>query len=546
MPAARTRPSFSDRRSAVAVLLRLGNGGRPLPEHVAAVAERHGVTRRAVEKWLNDPRLTGAEAKPPRSRSFELTLDHLTVVAQEQNLKDAHARLAAAGLVDCSYATFARAARHRTDPALLAAAFDGHKGLVNNRLYLRHDSPHRNHTWHFDHTRLDVWVWPSHRVREPVRPWVTAVLDDRTGYLLEVSPWPSSVNTERVAASLASAATMREDGDTVVGGLPEILVFDNAGEHGEPIRQGCARFGITPMPTAPYSPWQNGKAERALGLLNQRLAAKLPGATRRAGALQNGSPRFSQAIPGDTGPDDVLSWDAFTVLLEAARVDINTRLSVGRLGGLTRRQAWAADPTALVAADRDVVLQAMLVADRMRTVNGDGVHFAGRIYVSGELVTRRGQWLQVRHLPSAPGFIELFDEHGEHVCTAYAQNALTAPQRAAFMSARAEQQREARALEAGTRAHRSHLAAAANSLYGHENTDFTISDALDNTRTHRTDGTDAPAVHADAPGAPDPLVAAATRPALPRVPARKPDHGAADQADPANGTSTGSCDGGTT
>jgi hypothetical protein len=177
----------------VALLRRAaGPAGQPLPAHVREVADRLGVTTHSVWRWLRPPAAGAAE---PTGRSeFVVTLDHLAVVAQEQNAKDAHAALVSAGLVDCSYRTFARALKERTDPALVAAAYKGHKGFVNSRVYLRFVAPHRAHTLHFDHTKADVWVFPSHKHALPVRPWITAAVDSATGTSCR-SPHPPTRST---------------------------------------------------------------------------------------------------------------------------------------------------------------------------------------------------------------------------------------------------------------------------------------------------------------------------------------------------------------
>ena len=89
------------------------------------MAEKWGVSPRAVYAWLKDPRLADGAPMPKRKR-FEPTVEHLTVVAQEQDMQSAHALLEEAGLVDCSYETFARGMRERANPTLVAAALEGY------------------------------------------------------------------------------------------------------------------------------------------------------------------------------------------------------------------------------------------------------------------------------------------------------------------------------------------------------------------------------------------------------------------------------------
>jgi transposase InsO family protein len=499
----RKRPTRSEREAAVVLLRRAaGPAGQPLTVHVRDVADRLRVDTSSVWRWLRKP----GDAEEKARKQFVVTLDHLAVVAQEQNAKDAHAVLVAAGLVECSYPTFARALRERTDPALVAAAYKGHKGFVNSRVYLRFVAPHRGHTLHFDHTKADVWVWPSHKHALPVRPWITVVVDSATGYVLALIASAEPINAEQVAAVLAQAVTLREEHGSVVGGLPAVMVFDNAAEHhAAAIQQGAARLGIIPSPTEAYSPWQNGKAERVVGLVNQKLAAKCPAATAaQAGTGRTGAPRFVAADPAKIAVGDALTWRAFEVLLEALRVQINTQYQVQRLGGLTRSQAWAADETVLAEVEAPVVAQSMLKATKTYAVNGDGIHFASHTYVAPEMTRMRGQWVKVRHFPSNTDWIEVFGLDDEHLFRAFDTDRLSHGQKAAYNAARRTQDADNRALQAGVVAHRRHLAAALNDLAGQDTPGHTVADAVDAVEAAR--GQDG-----------DTRAAAAARPALPRA-----------------------------
>lgn len=261
------RLSASDKHAVVTQLRRLGAGGRPLAGHVQAVSKRYGVSPKTVYKWLIDPMLAG-DTPEVRCRSrFEVTVEHLTVVAQEQNMFTAWEKMKAADLLDCSYATFARAVRERTSPTLVSAALDGHSGMVNNRLYLKWVPPHRCHTYHLDHTTLDLWVWPSHKHRTPIRPHTTVIVDGATGFMHAV-PWTGEINGDMIAAALVDAAVEHDYYGVQVGGQPEQVVLDNAAAHfGPAMRAGVERMGWIIAPTNAYSSWQNGKAERAVSTL---------------------------------------------------------------------------------------------------------------------------------------------------------------------------------------------------------------------------------------------------------------------------------------
>lgn len=461
-----SRLSMSDKHAIVSRLRRLGGNGQPLGAHVRAVAAQHDVSVKTVYKWLKDPAFSGAEPPKKSRRRFEVTVEHLTVVAQEQNLFSAWEKMKTAGLVDCSYSTFARAIGTRTDPTLVAAALDGYKGLVNKRLYLKWTPPHRCHTYHVDHTKMDLWVWPSHKHRSPVRPHVTVIVDGATG-LLHAVPWVGDINGDMIAAALVDCAVEHDYFDVPVGGTPEQVILDNAAAHfGPAMRAAVERVGWIPAPTAAYSSWQNGKAERAIGLLNARLSNRAPGATN-SGTTRTGAPRNVARLPADINPEDVWSWKAFKVALQAEVDDINTAVKVKRLGGLTRLEAYAADPTERRPLPGSEARLAMLTSDgRTYTATKNGINFDGIDYVDGCL--EYGRKYLIRYLPTQRGFIEVFDLNDEHVGTAYDPDRIPKNRRDEFMAERARQERDAQAIEYGVRAHRRHLAAVDNAGVGYE------------------------------------------------------------------------------
>lgn len=528
----RRRLSVADRHAIVQQVRRLGVDGCPLAGHVAEVARQHGVSPKSVYRWLKDPAFAGDEPprRGPRQGRFDVELEHLTVVADEQSRARAYRKMVKAGLVDCSYSSFTRAMRERTDPTLVRAALDGWSGLVNNRVYLSWTPPHRNHTFHLDHTKLDLWVWPSHRHGEPVRPYVTVVVDGYSG-LIHAVPWLRDVDGDMVAAALADATVTRDYYGVTVGGLPEQVMLDNAAQHfGPSMRQAVLNLGWVLAPTAAYSSWQNGKAERAIGLLNQHLSNRAPGATN-AGTNRKGTSRHFSGQVKDLKPDDIWTATAFKTALQAVVDEINTTFEMDRHGGLTRLQAYAADPTEQRLMDASAVRMAMLSSDHNTyKVNKNGLPFEREHYVGKDL--KFGRRYVVRYLPHNRTFIEVFDAAtGEYAGQCRKVNSMSADERQEFMAARAEQEKQARAIEAGTQAYRRHRAAADNAqvLYGHEETDELATVSSIDAAGGQDPADDGAPLH------PDGFLAEVTaiegskskksrgarkRPALPRVPAR--------------------------
>lgn len=517
----RTRLSLADKYAIVCQLRRLGGGGRPLGAHVRAVAERYDVSVKTVYHWLNDPRFASDECPElsPTRRRFEITTEHLAVVAQEQNMFTAWEKMRDAGLLQCSYDTFARAMRERTDPTLVAAALQGYEGLTNNRLYLKWVPPHRCHTYHVDHTKLDLWVFPSHKHRTPIRPHITVVVDGATG-LMHAVPWTGDVNGDMIAAALVDAAVEKNYYGVPVGGVPEQVIFDNAAAHfGPAMRAGVERLGWIPAPTAAYSSWQNGKAERAIGLLNQRLSNRAPGATN-AGTTRTGAQRHVARQPKDVHPDQVWGWKAFVLALQAEVDAINTTITVDRLGGLTRLEAYAADETERrPIAQAEASLAMLTSGDKTYTATKNGINFDGVDYVDSCL--EYGRKYLIRYLPTQRDFINVRALNDEHVGFAYNAERLPKHRRDALMAQRARQERDAKAIEYGVQVHRRHLAAVDNAGvdYGTDDESPAESPAASNeaeatavSRMHRAHGVNAP----------ERTPAGRSRGRKPRVPATPP------------------------
>ncbi|MBR7744352.1 DDE-type integrase/transposase/recombinase [Phycicoccus sp. BSK3Z-2] len=458
-----TTYDITARQAVVASLLRLGGGQSPSSAHVNRVAALYGVTQRTIYRWLRDPILREALAPVPvgiRRRGFKITTMHLTVIADEQNARSAWRRLRDAGEVECSYATFMRALDN-CDPGLREAAIHGFKGLVNNRLYLKHTPPHRNHTFHLDHTILDVFVWPSHREKSPIRAQVTVVVDGYSG-LIHAVPWKTDVNGDMVAAALVEAATERDYYGVKVGGVPEQVVLDNAAAHfGPAMRAGAQNLGWLLSPTHPYSSWQNGKAERAIGLLNQRLANRAPGATD-AGTTRKNMRRHIPVTQMDRlDPNTVWSWKAFTLALREVVDDLNRNVPVERLGNQTRLAVYAKDPTERHPIDASIAVQSMLhTAERTYQATKNGIQYDNRQYVSADV--QFGRRYLVRYLPTLRDSIHLYTANGQYVGEAFEAGSLPPKARAKFMAARAQQERAATAIEHGVVAARRHFADAVN------------------------------------------------------------------------------------
>jgi hypothetical protein len=363
---------------------------------------------------------------------------------------------------------------------------------------------------------------------------VTVVVDGYSG-LIHAVPWLNDVDGDMVAAALADASVTRDYFGVTVGGLPEQVILDNAAQHfGPSMRQAVLNLGWVLAPTAAYSSWQNGKAERAIGLINQHLSNQAPGATNAGKTRRNVSRHFSGNVK-DLKPDDIWTATAFKQALQEVVDKINTTFKMKRHGGLTRLQMYAADPTEQRLMDESAVRMAMLSTDHNTyKANKNGLHFDGRYYVDECL--QYGRRYVVRYLPHNRSFIEVFDaQTGEYAGQCRRGDSFSVEDRQEYLAARSEQEKQARAIEAGTQAYRRHKAAAENAgvLYGHENVDevatvTAMPSKADADVAGAVADDDGEALHTDGLLADVTSIESATtkkarsrkKPALPRVPAR--------------------------
>lgn len=91
------------KKAAVARIARLAPEGTGRARHVRAEAASLRVDVRTIYRWLAEDAI-----QPPQPTAFEITTEHLTVLANTQNRLAAYRALRTADEIDVSYATFCR------------------------------------------------------------------------------------------------------------------------------------------------------------------------------------------------------------------------------------------------------------------------------------------------------------------------------------------------------------------------------------------------------------------------------------------------------
>lgn len=197
--------------------------------------------------------------------------------------------------------------------------------------------------------------------------------------------------------------------------------------------------------------------------MNSRLCNRAPGALH-AGTTREKKRRFVASTRDSADPDRLWTLQALRLALTEVVDEINTTVQVRRLGGATRLDAYAADPTAQRFVSDTELRAAMLVPSKgTYRATKNGIYFDREQYVGVGLHV--GSSYQVRHLPNERDFIEVFTPDGkDHVARAWRSDRMPEKERLGLLAERARVERENRAVEAGAIHFRDRVAAAGKAL----------------------------------------------------------------------------------
>lgn len=362
-------------------------------------------------------RLTTAAATNAASTDGQLdTMDAVTAVFLAcGNVAAAHRRLVRDGLAVPPLRTFRRQITREMGTGQLAYARGGSTAFRDRQVYLKMKHPHRMHTIQLDHTELPIYVVPRGH-KHAVKPWITAVMDAASRYILSWVVTFGRPTAEQVRAALIQALLLRPapDGETLVGGRPIRAVWDRGLEFlATLITESSMRLGFIPVALPAYSPHLKGGLERFWGFLKSDLLPSLPGYCEGPADLRGNHAIASAAL----GEDD------FLVKL-ADWMDHYLTVHVNSSTGMTALQVWQADPTPLDPIPAERLWQDFLLAKPAK-VSKNGVRFDGIDYLAPQIMGTVGRTVEMRHLPHDRSFIEVFLD-GEHLCTAYPSHLLSA------------------------------------------------------------------------------------------------------------------------
>jgi len=417
----------------VARLRERRRAGEPIGDEVRRVAGELEVGARTVWRWVAEFTDTDQESRSDRYELTDADVDAFT--RWQGNVAAVHRELHAGRPGGLSVRRLQRAFAAQLTPGQRAGLVDGAEGRRRYEVYLRWAPPARNAMWEGDHVELPVLVLAP-RAQRPVKPWATVFID---GFSRLVMGWAISLrpNSGTVLAALRGGIVI-DPARGPFGGVPAVLRTDHGLEFtAAALRRSCAALGVELVPAPAYTPHLKGKVERWNRTLVQEFLSGLP--------FYTGGPRAADGTL--LGPDsDPMTLGLFVDRLAAWVADYNISRVHSALGG-TPLQRWAQDATPLREIPAEA-LRWMLLADRERTVNRDGVHHDGVRFLAPELNGLVGERVQIRYMPHDLRSIEVF--RGDvWLATAFAQDTLTDEQRAAVL-----ERRRADAAELGRRQRR--------------------------------------------------------------------------------------------
>ena len=323
-----------------------------------------------------------------------------------------------------------RAIVARIDPAMRTLAHEGAAAYRDrHELIHRHRADRPNALWQCDHTQLDILIVGSRR--QPLRPWLTVVLDDHSravaGYSLLVEA-PSALNT---ALALRQAIWRKGDPDWPVCGIPDALYVDHGTDFtSSHIAQVAADLRIRLVHSAVARPQGRGKIERFFGTLNTELLADLPG--RLVGGESTPPPRLT-----------LTELDAAIGAFITRRYNARPHPAIG----MSPNAAWTVDGWLPRMPERLEDLDELLaMVARPRVVARDGIRFGSLRYLDPTLAAFVGERVTIRHDPRDVAEIRVF-HRGRFLCRAV--NAEHADRTVSLRDIQAARRAQRKALRAG-------------------------------------------------------------------------------------------------
>lgn len=393
---------LSDRQKAE--LVRQHQDGVPWTR----LAEHSGVAVRTLQRWAARME-TGQLARAPRrdkgstrtATELVTAIEALAVRRPAPTIAYIHRRIGDIardrGLSAPGYTTVREIVR-ALDPGLTTLA-DGGDAAYRDRFELvyRRATSAPNEQWQMDHTLLDVMVLNDRQ--QPVRPWLTIVLDDYSRAIAGYTVAVSAPTAENSALAFHQAVARKRNPKWAVSGLPDILYSDHGSDFTSTrMEHVCLELHVRLIHSRVGVPQGRGKIERFYRTITTELL-----------------PHLSGFIPHGTGgspvSDPTLTLHQLDDVLERFIVDeYNERPHSAT--GATPHARWLSDSfIPRMPAHPEDLDPLLLTAATTRRVQRDGIRFASTRYISPVLAAYVGEDVTVRYDPRDLGEVRVFHDN---------------------------------------------------------------------------------------------------------------------------------------
>ena len=303
--------------------------------------------------------------------------------------------------------------------------------MTNYWIFTPYTAPERNTVWQADHFELPIDVIADGHETTLVKPWLTLFVDDTTrkvmAWALTAEP-NRRADAETVLATLATGIRIRLEDGIEVGGVPQIVRWDNDKSFTAGMITALgATVGFESHCVPPYSGHMKGKVERLGRTVQEQFVMMLPGYTHGPKTLRMGDP-FRETTP--------LTADQLRARLALWFAEYDNRYHEGI--HMTPMEAWKAETNPLRRVTDEQLRTTLLVEPRRRKViKRKGVAFRGQYWASAELQRHVNKHVEVHYPIVGDDFIELY-RNGQWLCTAWPADALTESQKKALWDGRIE------------------------------------------------------------------------------------------------------------
>lgn len=381
---------------------------RPILEDgvtVRAVAGAAGISPRTLERWLARYRakgLPGLARKVRDNAGHRRTAPEIVALIEALALRRPKPAIAAIYRRVCVVAvkhdwtvpsaSTVRAIVRELDPGMVVLATEGAAAYRDRfELIHRHRADAPNALWQADHTQLDIRALDANGT--PVRPWLTAVMDDHSRAIAGYSVFTGAPSAMQTALALRQAIWRKSQAAWAVCGIPDALYVDHGSDFTSTHLQQVAvdlRFRLVFSTVA--RPQGRGKIERFFGTINTELLSGLPG-------YLTGHSSAPPPLLSLTDLDAAIG--CFVVQRYNARRHRET--------GTAPVTAWLADGWLPRMPDRIEDLDELLVmVAKTRMVQRDGIHFQGLRYLDPTLAAYVGEAVTIRFDPRDMAEIRVF------------------------------------------------------------------------------------------------------------------------------------------